>query len=119
MELLSSVFWFIVIMGGAVGVLFFPIMYLISPFLLKKEIKRLKALNEALEKELATAFETNKRFEMENEDLGVYVNRMRKKYTELRASCRELLYPRYRYLSTHERNLRNLHEVYVEQIRRS
>ena len=54
MELLSSVFWFIVIMGGAVGVLFFPIMYLISPFLLKKEIKRLKALNEALEKERLT-----------------------------------------------------------------
>ena len=117
MELLSSVFWFIVIMGGAVGVLFFPIMYLISPFLLKKEIKRLKALIEALEKELATSLEKNKRFEMETEDLGIYVNRMRKKYTELRASCRELLYPRNRYLSTYESNLRNLDEVYVEQIR--
>mgnify|MGYP001243800785 CR=1 FL=1 len=117
MELLSSVFWFIVIMGGAVGALFFPIMYLISPFLLKKEVKRLKALNEALEKELATSLEKNKGFEIENEDLGVYLIRYRKKYNELRASCRELLYPRNRYLSTHEGNLRNLNEVYVEQIR--
>ena len=115
MELLSSVFWFIVIMGGAVGVLFFPIMYLISPFLLKKEIKRLKALNETLEKELATSLEKNKGFEVENEELGVCLNRYRKKYNELRASCRELLYPRNRYLSTHEGNLRNLNAVYVEQ----
>ena len=117
MELLSSVFWFIVIMGGAVGVLFFPMMYLISPFLLKKEIKSLKALNEALEKELKSSLEKNKRFQMEIENLEVFYNRIRKKYEELSASCRELLYPRNRYLSTHEGNLRNLNEVYLEQRR--
>ncbi len=117
MELLSSVFWFIVIMGGAVGVLFFPIMYLISPFLLKKEIKRLKTLNEALEKELAISLRTKKRFHRENEDFRIYYGRMSEKYNELRESCRELLYPRNRYLSTHEGNIRNLHEVYVRQER--
>tara|TARA_B100000161_G_C33504271_1_gene393234 strand:+ start:298 stop:705 length:408 start_codon:yes stop_codon:yes gene_type:complete len=115
MELLSSVFWFIVIMGGAVGALFFPIMYLISPFLLKKEVKRLNALNEALEKELAISLQTKKRFHRENEDFRFYYGRMSEKYNELRESCKELLYPRNRYLSTHEGNIRNLHEVYVRQ----
>lgn len=83
----------------------------------KKELVALKKENDVLAEELSNSLKNTKRFHRENEDFRFYYGRMSKKYNELRASCRELLYPRNRYLSTHEGNLRNLNEVYVEQIR--
>ena len=83
----------------------------------KKEFVALKKENDFLSEELSKSVKNAKRFHRENEDFIFYYGRMSEKYNELRESCRELLYPRNRYLSTHEGNIRNLREVYVRQER--
>ena len=83
----------------------------------KKELNVIKKKNEFLLKELSKSMRLNKQLERDCENQGVFYRRVRKKYRELRASCTELLFPRDRYLSTHEGNLRNLNEVYVRQTR--
>ena len=83
----------------------------------KKQFEALKKENDFLSEELSKSVKNAKRFHRENEDFRFYYGRMSEKYNELRESCRELLYPRNRYLSTLEGNIRNLHEVYVRQER--
>ncbi len=105
MELLIDIFWFIVITGGAVAILFIPIMLLISPFLQRAEIKRLNALNESLMSELSLSNNTiyEYRYAQERQD---------EQLMELQEACRGVLFPRNRYLRTHESNLGNLYTTY-------
>ena len=105
MELITDIFWFIVIMGGTVAILFIPIMWLISPLLYRAEIKRLNALNESLMRELSLSNHAidEYRYAQERQD---------EQFMELQEACRGVLFPRNRYLRTHESNLGNLYTTY-------
>ena len=105
MELITDIFWFIVIMGGAVAIMFIPIMWLISPLLQRAEIKRLNALNESLMSELSLSNNAicEYRYAQERQD---------EQLMELQEACSGVLFPRNRYLRTHESNLGNLYSVY-------
>jgi len=105
MELITDIFWFIVIMGGAVAILFIPIMWLIFPFLQRAEIKRLNALNESIMSELSLS--NNRIYEYRYAQ-----ERQDEQLMELQEACRGVLFPRNRYLRTHESNLGNLYTTY-------
>jgi len=105
MELLIDFIQFIVVIVGGVLLLLIPIMWLISPLLQRAEIKRLNALNESLMSELSLSNNTicEYRFAQERQD---------EQLMELQEACRGVLFPRNRYLRTHESNLGNLYTTY-------
>ena len=104
-ELIIDIIQFIIVMVGGVLLLMMPIMWLISPLLQRAEIKRLNALNESLMSELSLSNNAicEYRYAQERQD---------EQLMELQEACSGVLFPRNRYLRTHESNLGNLYSVY-------
>ena len=105
MELLIDFIQFIIVIVGGVLLLLIPIMWLISPLLYRAEIKRLNALNESLMRELSLSNHAIDEYRYAQE-------RQYEKLMELQEACSGVLFPRNRYLRTHESNLGNLYTTY-------
>ena len=105
MELLIDFIQFMIVIVGGVLLLLIPIMWLISPLLQRAEIKRLNALNESLMRELSLS---NHRID----EYRYAQERQDEQFMELQEACRGVLFPRNRYLRTHESNLGNLYTTY-------